>query len=214
MTLACVALLAGVAVRAEEAPRVRSIPTSDGDTITASEWGSGSRGVVLAHGAVFDRTSWDPQARRLAAAGLRVLALDLRRDAAGRPRPIAVWRLDVLAGIEALRRDGVEQVALVGASLGGRAVADCLTEEAAGQVERVVLLAPAGALAPERLPGRKLVVLSRDEPAAAESRRLYERMPPPKEIEELPGAAHAQHVFATRAGPALEERLVRFLAGR
>ena len=119
----------------------------------------------------------------------------------------------MLAGIEALRRDGVEQVSLVGGSLGGRAVADCLTEEAAGEVERVVLLSPAGALAPERVPGRKLVVLSRGEPGAARIRALYERMREPKELLELEGDAHAQYVFRTGAGPGLEERLVRFLAG-
>jgi hypothetical protein len=75
-----------------------------------------------------------------------------------------------------------------------------------------VLLAPAGARAPERLPGRKLVVLSRDEPAAARIRRLYERMPEPKELAEFEGGAHAQHAFRGPAGAALEERLVRFLA--
>jgi len=211
--LLCIALLAAGAARGEEAPRVRSIPTSDGGAVTASEWGSGTRGVVLAHGAVFDRTSWDPLARRLAERGLRVLALDLRRDASGRPRPVDVWRLDVRAGIEALRGEGAQQVSVVGASLGGRAAADCLTEEPIGELDRVVLLAPAGARAPEKLPGRKLVVLSRDEPAAAQIRQLYERMPEPKELEELPDGAHAQHVFRSAAGPALEERLIRFLSG-
>lgn len=209
--LLCVGLLASIAAGAEP-PRTRSIPTSDGEAMTASEWGSGSRAVLLVHGAAFDRASWDPLARRLAAEGLRVLAPDLRRDAAGRPRGPEVWRRDVLAALEGLRRDGVDRVSVVGASLGGRAAADCLSEEPAGEVERLVLLAPAGALAPERIPGRKLVVLSRGEPAAAHLRRLYERLPEPKELEELDGSAHAQHVFATPAGPALEERLVRFLA--
>ena len=213
-TILCAALVASAPSRAEEAPRVRAVPTADGETLTATEWGGGPRGVVLAHGAVFDRTSWDPLARRLAGVGLRVLAPDLRRDAEGRPRGREAWRRDVRAAVELLRREGVEQVSLLGASLGGAAVADCMTEEPVGAVERVVLLAPAGALAPERLAGRKLVVLSRDEPGAAQIRALYERMPEPKELEELAGRAHAQYVFQTPAGPALEERLVRFLAAQ
>jgi pimeloyl-ACP methyl ester carboxylesterase len=208
--LLCLALLSAPAARAEE--RMRSLPTADGGSVTAGEWGSGSRGVVLVHGANFGRSSWERQAKRLAERGLRVLALDLRRDAAGRPRPAEVWRLDVRAGIQALRDDGVREVAVVGASLGGRAVADCLTEEPVGEVERVVLLSPAGALRPERLPGRKLVVLSRDEPTAAEIRALYERMPAPKELAELEGHAHAQRAFHGPARAALGERLERFLA--
>jgi len=193
-------------------PRPRSLPVSDGATVTAFEWGAGARGAVLAHGAAFDARAWDALAQRLAGAGLRVLALELRRDRAGRPRRIEIWRRDVCAGIDALRRDGAEAVFVVGASLGGRAAADCLTEEGGRAADRVVLLAPAGAAAPERLAGRKLVVLSRGEPGAPSLRALYERMPEPKELVELEGAAHAQHALRGPGGPALEERLVRFLA--
>jgi pimeloyl-ACP methyl ester carboxylesterase len=211
--LLLLALLPGVAARAGEPPRVRSLPTADGGAVTAHEWGRGTHAVVLVHGAAFGPSSWERQAKQLAERGLRVLALDMRRDALGRPRPPEVWRLDVRAAIEALRADGAREVSVVGASIGGAAVADCLTEEPIGAVERVVLLSPAGARRPERLPGRKLVVLSREEPSVEAIRQLYARMPGPKELAELDGAAHAQRAFRGPAKRVLEERLVRFLAG-
>ena len=55
-----------------------SYPTSDGGEIFANLYGQGSHAVLLAHGAVFDKESWDPLARRLSAAGLQVLAIDFR----------------------------------------------------------------------------------------------------------------------------------------
>ena len=48
-----------------------SFPTVDGGLIYANLRGNGSRGVVLAHGARFDKESWDEQAQALAADGFR-----------------------------------------------------------------------------------------------------------------------------------------------
>jgi hypothetical protein len=52
-----------------------SFPTQDGGLIYADVYGKGDRGVVLAHGGRFNKESWEKQARVLAAAGFRVLAL-------------------------------------------------------------------------------------------------------------------------------------------
>jgi pimeloyl-ACP methyl ester carboxylesterase len=46
--------------------------------VYAHVYGVGDRGMVPAHGGRFNKESWDKQARTLAAAGLRVLALDFR----------------------------------------------------------------------------------------------------------------------------------------
>lgn len=62
-----------------------SFDTSDGGKIHANLYGGGSHGVVLAHGAVFDKESWDKQATRLVQAGLRVLAIDFRGYGDSRP---------------------------------------------------------------------------------------------------------------------------------
>jgi pimeloyl-ACP methyl ester carboxylesterase len=55
-----------------------SFRTPDGWTIHADLYGTGDRGVVLAHGGRFEKGSWGKQARTLTKAGFRVLAIDLR----------------------------------------------------------------------------------------------------------------------------------------
>jgi pimeloyl-ACP methyl ester carboxylesterase len=55
-----------------------SFPTQDGGTVYADLYGRGERGVVLAHGARFDKASWKDQAEQLAGAGFRVAAVELR----------------------------------------------------------------------------------------------------------------------------------------
>jgi len=60
------------------APKTISLPTEDGGVIFADVYGTGDRGVVLAHGGPFNKESWAKQAQTLAAAGFQVLALDFR----------------------------------------------------------------------------------------------------------------------------------------
>lgn len=63
-----------------------SFATSDGGTVYADVYGKGDRGVVLAHGGRFNKESWEKQARTLAAAGFRVLAIDFRMRKPHNPR--------------------------------------------------------------------------------------------------------------------------------
>jgi RimJ/RimL family protein N-acetyltransferase len=55
-----------------------SLSTHDRALIYADLYGTGPRGVVLAHGGQFNKESWREQARILVAAGFRVLAIDFR----------------------------------------------------------------------------------------------------------------------------------------
>jgi len=57
-----------------------SFPTLDGWSIRADLYGTGDRGVVLAHGGRFEKGSWEKQARALVKPGFRALAIDLRAD--------------------------------------------------------------------------------------------------------------------------------------
>ena len=99
-----------------------SLDTQDSGLIQADVCGSGNRGVVLAHGGRFDKGSWAPQARTLAAAGFRVVAMDFhgygQSKGAGQADIFtAPLHLDVLAAVRYLRSAGVTSVSLVGASL-------------------------------------------------------------------------------------------------
>jgi predicted alpha/beta-hydrolase family hydrolase len=46
--------------------------------VYANIYGTGERGLVLAHGGRFNKESWEKQARTFASAGFRVLAFDFR----------------------------------------------------------------------------------------------------------------------------------------
>jgi len=190
-----------------------SFSTADGGTVVADAYGERGRdAVVLAPGAVFDKGSWRPQAERLAA-GRRVLAIDFRghgRSRAG-SEPDALYQ-DVLAAVRHLRAEGSKRVAVVGGSLGAAAAARAAIAAPPGEIDRLVLLAPAAFEGADRLRIRTLFVVSVDEPSAARVHALYERTSGPKRLLELPGAAHAQHVFATEQGERLVAAILDFVA--
>ena len=52
--------------------------TADQGTVYALLAGKGTHGVVLAHGAIFNKESWGNLSKVLVAKGLRTLALDFR----------------------------------------------------------------------------------------------------------------------------------------
>ena len=204
-------------------PELVSISTSDGGTIEADRYGSGDRAVVLAHGARFDKESWKKQARALAEAGFLVLAIDFRgygHSRGGKPGadPHADLDLDVLAAVRWLRTGGAKQVSVVGGSMGGGAAALASTEAAPGEIDRLVLLAAPPIEHPEKVTGRKLFAVSRDDRNADGSPRLhgvqdqYDRASDPKEILVLEGSAHAQFIFDSDQGERLFDAILRFLS--
>jgi pimeloyl-ACP methyl ester carboxylesterase len=212
-TQALALLLLCGAVAAAEAPETVTLTTADGGRVTADLYDGGGDGVVLVHGAAFDRASWAPLARTLRARGLRVFAIDLRgrgtstagsRGEAGRFE-------DVLAAVRELRRRGVSRVSVVGASMGGAVAADAAVAARPGEVSRLVLLSPASLAEPERLGVSSVFILSDGEPMAQRIREDFRRAPEPKHLIVLPGAAHAQHVFATAEGGHLTQVLVDVL---
>ena len=88
-------------------PRLVTFDTADGGRIQAHLYESADRGVVLAHGAVFNKESWAPQAERLAAAGYTVLAIDFRGygESVGGSDNRALYQ-DVLGGARFLESRG------------------------------------------------------------------------------------------------------------
>jgi len=202
--------------------RVR-FATTDGGLVHGDVYGQGPRGVVLAHGARFDKESWGPQARALAAAGFRALAIDFRgygeSRGPGQSDPLgAPLHLDVLAAVRYLRQHGARTVAVVGGSMGGAAAADASVEAAPGEIDRLVLLGSTGGRAPEKLTARTLFMLSRDDRGPGDAPRLpairahYERAPGPKELIVLDGSAHAQFIFGTAQGERAMREILRFLS--
>ncbi len=207
---------------AAPAPREVSFPTSDGGTIHADLYGSAPRAVVLVHGGRFNKESWIPQARELQAAGFGVLAVDLRGNGRstgpGRndPRGAPLYN-DVLAAVRYLHSSGAKAVSVVGGSMGGEAAADALARAAPGEIQRVVLLGAGAGAAPEKMTGRKLFILCRDDAEGENRPRLpairaqYGKAPEPKELVILDCSAHAQFIFQTSQAERLMREIVRFL---
>lgn len=127
-----------------------------------SEHGDG-HAVLLLHAGIADRRMWDEHLEPLAAAGYRVVAVDLPGfgEAALTQGPVAHWE-DVVETMDAL---GIERAALVGNSFGG-AVA---LRVAALHPERVyALLLFSAAAAPEPDPSPELLAVWEVEEAALE----------------------------------------------
>jgi alpha-beta hydrolase superfamily lysophospholipase len=194
---------------------------SDGYRLHADLYGKGDRAVVLAHGGRFTRESWRKQAEAFADAGFRVLTIDFRGY--GQSWELGTktedWKHypDVLAAVRYLHNAGAKSVSVVGASLGGDAAGDAASESNQGEIDRIILLGSEGGDSPERLKGRKLFIVTRDD-KSGDGPRLpgitehYRKAPDPKKLVVLEGSAHAQFIFDTDQGPRLLQEMLGFLS--
>jgi pimeloyl-ACP methyl ester carboxylesterase len=202
-------------------PTSVTLHAKDGGVIHGDLYGAGPRGVVLAHGGRFNKGSWATQARELAAAGYRVLAIDFRGygDSTGPGQSdvfTAPLHLDVLAAVRHLSATGATTVAVIGGSLGGGAAASAAIAEP-GVIDRLILLGATPDGPPEKLAVRKLYIATRDD-ASGDGPRLprlqahFAAAPEPKELVLLEGSAHAQFMFQSDQADRVMGEILRFLA--
>lgn len=201
---------------AQESGVGRAVPfkTADDGTVHALLYGRDEPAVVLAHGAVFNKESWEKLAKRLAARGFLMLALDFRgygRSVAG-SKPAALHE-DILSAVRYLRDKGRTEIAVVGASMGASAAAKAAIEAGEGEIAKLILLSPAPFRHPEKLKGDLLFIASKKESLVDPIRTAYEKAPTPKQIELIEGRAHAQHIFKTDQSERLTVVIEEFLNG-
>ena len=108
-------------------------------------------------------------------------------------------------------------LALVGGSMGGSAAAQATIDAQPGEIDRLVLLAATAPGSPEKLKGRKLFIVARDDTSGAGPRlpairAQYEKTPEPKELIVVEGSAHAQFLFQTDQGDRVMREILRFLS--
>jgi pimeloyl-ACP methyl ester carboxylesterase len=197
-------------------------PTEDGGRIEADLYGKGDNGLILAHGGRFRKESWTNQVGALTNAGFHVLALNFRGFGAstgpGDKAPMdAPLYKDILAAARYLKQQGVKNVSIVGGSLGAGAAMDAAIS-APEEFQSLALLAGGGGnLPPEKLPGRKLFIIARNDLGSDERPRLqtlrpyYEKVPEPKKLLILEGSAHAQFLFETEQAESVLKVIVDFL---
>ena len=198
-----------------------SFPTNDGGIVYADIYGAGERGVVLAHGGRFNKDSWQKQAQQLAGAGFRVLAFDFRGYGQSHgPKSKSGFdgvEYDVLAAVRYLHDSAAKSVSVIGASFGGSAALDASILSNPGEIDRLILLAAWTDQPPEKIKGRKLFIVARndsndDGPRLPKIRQNYEKALEPKELIILDGSAHAQFLFATGQADRLMREILRFLS--
>lgn len=201
---------------AASSPQDISIATADGGMIDADLYGQGAQGVVFAHGAIFNKQSWAPLARRLAALGFRALAIDFRgygKSRAGSEG--SALDQDVIAAVRWMHAHGVQSVSVVGGSMGGGAAGEAATEVKHGEIDKLILLSPMPIEHPEQLKANAILyIASRDEGLASTVQQQFAQAPQPKQLVLLDGSAHAQNIFATAQSQRLSDTIVQFVTGK
>jgi hypothetical protein len=102
--------------------------------------------------------------------------------------------------------------------MGGGAAGDAAVEAEPGEIDRVVFLGSTGSAKPEKMKGRKLFLIARDDLGPNDVPRLktvqerYEKTTDPKELIVLEGSAHAQFLFESDQGPRAMREIMRFLS--
>lgn len=123
---------------------------------------------------------------------------------------------DLRADVRCMRSLGVTRLAVIGGSAGGGAAAEVATDPASA-IDDLVLLAPMAIDHPDRVAGRKLVVVGKDDRGSGDLLRLpgvqaqYAQLPGPKELLLLDSAAHGQRLLEPPTGGALQRDLLTFL---
>ena len=108
-------------------------------------------------------------------------------------------------------------MSVVGASMGGGAAGGASIEAEPGEIERLVFLGSDSIGRPEKMKGRKLFLIARDDRRGGDSLRLprvreiYAKATEPKELIIVEGSAHAQFLFETDQGERVMREILRFL---
>lgn len=153
-------------------------------------WGEGRDAILLAHGAIFDAASWGPQARRIAAQGNLVVALE------------GIAPEQISAALEYLGSErSAASVTLIGASAGADAALQALAMRP-GAADQLVTLSVNSAPSGQDLgPEPKLFIASEGEPGAALSAELAQSSSgADNQALLLAGSAHAQAIFDGEQG--------------
>lgn len=116
------------------------VKTEDGTNLYVRDWGRG-KPVVLIHGWPLSGDSWEAQAVSLAEAGFRVVSYD-RRGFGKSDQPYGGYDYDTFADdlAEVMTELGLEDVALVGFSMGGGEIARYMSRHGGRGVSRAVLV--------------------------------------------------------------------------
>jgi pimeloyl-ACP methyl ester carboxylesterase len=191
--------------------------TNDGVTLAGHVFGSGTRGVVLAHMYPADQTSWYAVAADLAARGYLVLTFDFRGYGTSTgTKQIDLIDRDVDAAYHEMLTLGAERVVLVGASMGGTASLIVAAQQpVAGVATFSAPLEFQGLSAVSSVPkvtAPMLFVGAQGDPGGPAAQELGRLATGTKQVKVFPGVDHGTALFSGASGPDVEALLLAFLA--
>ena len=207
-------------------PQERLSFSSESETIVSDLYGRlpTARVAILVHGQNWDASGWRGVAPLFVARGVPALAVSLRGYAGSsgktnRYRPGKPWTpvADLRAAKAALRDRGVNEIALVGSSMGGSAV---LASSFEGDVECVVAISAPVAAVPEELSkkitGRKLFVCADRDSLRATPNVLscFTAASAPKKLVLFGGREHSRAMFSAPYGDEALGEIVEFVCRR
>ncbi|WP_456424348.1 alpha/beta hydrolase [Lutibacter sp.] len=187
--------------------------TEDGGSIEASFFKASKNLVVIfAHGAVFNKESWYFIAEKLQKKGISSLSIDFRGYGNSKKGSTNKRSLDILGAINFLKEKGLNQIAIVGGSMGGAAVLNALNTKTDKTITKVALLAPAGGNGIMSKSIKKLFVVSKNERLFTRVNKIYNESSKPKELKIFSGASHAQNMFKSAHREELINLILNFLS--
>lgn len=195
--------------------------TEDGFLLEGTVFGSGTKGVVLAHMFPADQSSWSEFAQDLEKRGFVALTFNFRGygESEG-DKDIGVIDRDVIGAIEFLveKRGASSGVVLVGASMGGTAslIAGIRSMKVRGIAALSAPLELMGLDASNLqlgvLPNLKLFIAARDDAeAATAAEQLYKNSTPNAEIKIVPGSDHGTELLDGERAEEVKGSLIAFL---
>jgi len=194
-----------------------TIEASDGTTLAGRVFGPADAtvGIVFAHMAGSDQSAWYLDAQRMADAGYRTLTYDARGTCPGGDAGCSEGEADpslapsdLAAAVSRLRVDGVDRIALVGASMGGTAALSLAATAPAGVAAVVTLSAPQTfsglGISPTTLSGLPTATLfiagTGDTAAATDAQRMQAVAAQPSSIEIVTSDDHGTDLLTGNAG--------------
>ena len=193
---------------------------SETDTLKADLYGTvpSARAAVLCHGQSWDASGWREIAPQLAQRGVPALALNFRGydGSTGKTTPASTVA-DLRAAKAWLRAAGVQEIALVGASMGGHAVLGSSFER---DVEFVVSISapvePVDDALSRKVSGRKLFICANEDSmgAAPHVLRTFELCDRPKTLLLFGAKEHSIGMFHAPYGGEVIAAILDFVAGR
>ncbi len=203
--------------------------TSDGLLLAGRIFGpeSATAGVVFAHGLSADQTAWFDTAAELGDRGYRTLTFNFRGYCPGGDagcsegdKQVDAAQVDLEAAVAHLRADGVQRIALVGASMGGTAALRVAAAQGTDVEAIITLSAPQSisglAAGPDVMAGvsaAKLFIAATGDPTAAEAAEaFYNAGLQPKRYEIVTADDHGTGLLDGSQGARVRELIYGWLA--